>query len=162
MLSFGRKGVKHIKKVGILILALICAGLIVNGIVCKSPYNMLRNVSEDQIVVAQVFVREQGRQPDVTLSQDDQDAVCQLLSNIKRSDVKRIWAGSASAAASERGIYLRLQDGSEILLKSTDIAGQYEISFDWNTSRNYKGRYGVMLPDAQILMERHIAEGNMT
>ena len=79
MLSFGRKGVKHIKKVGILILALICAGLIVNGIVCKSPYNMLRNVSEDQIVVAQVFVREQGRQPDVTLSQDDQDAVCQLL-----------------------------------------------------------------------------------
>ena len=113
-------------------------------------------------MVVQVFARENGTYISSVLPRDTLDEVFRLLSNVERSDVKRTWSSMENTATPERGIYIKLQNGSEILLKSTDKAGQYAIQFDWDTSRNYKGRYRVVLPDAQNFIEQQIAGGNMT
>ena len=141
------------KKILAAVIVVAAAGILAGVFFQKNPAGEIRGLTEEQVALGQVFVEnEDGAPVSVDLTAEDTAQVCGMLSNVKRSDVKK----ATATQYGENGIYLRKDDGRELLLQK-DGEGTYRMTFDDETQKQYTGAYSVTLPGAESFILSRMA-----
>lgn len=141
------------KKILAAVIVVAAAGILAGVFFQKNPAREIRGLTGDQVAWGQVFVEnEDGVPVSADLTAEDAAQVCGMLANVKRSDVKKAMAPQYG----ENGIYLRKDDGRELLLEK-DGEGTYRVIFDDETQKQYAGAYSVALPAAEAFILSRMA-----
>ena len=129
---------------------LILLGVIAIALFQKTPYETMRHISADQILMVQITEENNDVCTVSTVAPENFEDISNLFLDLKRSDIKRT---QKYDEVSERvALYIRLKDQSEILIKSTNIENLYQLTFDKQTNAKFIGKFGILLPQLRNLL----------
>ena len=128
---------------------LILLGVIAIALFQKTPYETMRHISADQILMVQITEENNDGTVSTVVPENFED-ISNLFLDLKRSDIKRIQ--KYDEVSEGVALYIRLKDQSEILIKSTNIENLYQLTFDKRTNDEFIGKFGILLPQLRDLL----------
>lgn len=128
----------------------------------KNPYEKLKSISADQIMVSHVAVgaNKNESMTTVKLTQKQKDELESFFLELKPTQIKKERGVAEDADGDYASLYLRLNDSSEVLMCSTDRKDSYQLRFDEETGHPYIGTFEVVIPGFDAFVTEVLAEGN--